>query len=140
MKNNNLGFSLIETSIAVAVAAVLAVIAVPQYNIHVAKTQLAESVSLMDAAKPATTAAIVKKGLCTADGKNLTVTGKYGVLVVSGTVNQTAVKNSKVRMATGCLFTYTVNTTGVSKLIAGKKVVADLFNNGNLSKNASGSK
>ena len=135
MTNKRNGFTLIEATITVAVASILATIAVPQYNIYVAKTQLAESIVLMDSVKPTTVASVVKNGLCTIDGKNLVVDGKYGSLVVSGTVNQTAVKNSKVRMATGCVFTYTANTTGVSKLIAGKTVVADLFNNGTFSKN-----
>ena len=136
MTNKRNGFTLIEATITVAVASILATIAVPQYNIYVAKTQLAESIVLMDSAKPTTIATVVKNGLCTIDGKDQVITGKYGSLVVSGTVNQTAVKNSKVRMATGCVFTYTLNTTGVSKLIAGKTVVADLFNNGTFSKNS----
>jgi type IV pilus assembly protein PilA len=134
--NKQTGFTLIETSIAVGIASILAAIAVPQYNIHIAKTQLAESISLMDAAKPGAAAAVVKQGQCTADGKDLTADGKYGALVVSGTVDPKAIKNSKVRMATGCIFTYTANTAGVSKLIAGKTVVADLFNNGTFSKSA----
>ena len=135
MTNKRNGFTLIEATITVAVASILATIAVPQYNIYVAKTQLAESIVLMDSAKPTTVATVVKNGLCTIDGKDQVITGKYGSLVVSGTVNQTAVKNSKVRMDTGCVFTYTAHATGVSKLIAGKTVVADLFNNGTFSKN-----
>ena len=50
MKNNS-GFTLIELMIVVAIVGILAAVAIPAYQDHVAKTQVAEAVTLAEALK-----------------------------------------------------------------------------------------
>lgn len=51
MPKGSQGFTLIELMIVVAIIGILAAIAVPQYQNYVARTQTAESMVMMDAAK-----------------------------------------------------------------------------------------
>ena len=49
------GFTLIELMIALAIIAILAAIAIPQYNKYVARTQVAEAFALLGPVKQALT-------------------------------------------------------------------------------------
>lgn len=127
------GFTLTEMTVSVAVLSVLAAISIPGYNMYIARQQAAESVVLMDTVKSKTLQNIIKLGKCTESGLNETVAGKYGNLVVSGTASKSAMIDNQILQKTGCIFTYTLKPD-TSSVLSGKTIIADLFNNGSLSK------
>ena len=129
------GFTLTEMAVSVAVLSVLASISIPGYNMYIARQQAAESVVLMDTVKSKTLQNIIKIGKCTEVGTTETLSGKYGNLVVSGTASKTALIDNQVLQKTGCIYTYTLKADA-HRFISGKTIVADLFNNGALSKSA----
>ena len=55
MKRLNLGFTLIELMIAVAIIGILVAVGIPQYQNYVARAQVAEGLSLASGAKTAVT-------------------------------------------------------------------------------------
>lgn len=128
---NTKGFTLIEAVGVVAVIGILAAIATPAYYTKVAKAQASEAFSAIEAEKTTVLKNLMKTQKCQAS----TTTLKYGVLTVSGSASADAVKHPSAQLKTGCVLTYTFNTANVSSRLKGKKVVADVFINGVVSKN-----
>lgn len=129
---NTKGFTLIEAVGVVAVIGILAAIATPAYYTKVAKAQASEAFSAIEAEKTTVLKNLMKTQKCQAS----TTTLKYGVLTVSGSASADAVKHPSAQLKTGCVLTYTFNTANVSSRLKGKKVVADVFINGVLSKSS----
>lgn len=133
MNANQKGFTLIELMIVVAIIGILAAIAIPAYQNYIAKSQVSEAFTLMGGAK-ADVNTNLQSNLCTKGSATPdSVEGKYGTLAISGT----PALNDSPTAATGCTLVYTFKTAGVSSQVSGKKVGADLHNNGTLVKNAS---
>ena len=134
-KQKNLGFTFVESMVAVAITGVLVVLALPMYQTHLAKGQASEAFALMNGAKTDVIESIVKSNSCT-PSTGATINGKYGVLTITGVVNSDALLHPKTLLATGCTFSYKLKSKEVSKLIMNQTIVANLFNNGVLSKDA----
>ena len=92
MKRLNLGFTLIELMIVVAIIGILVAVGIPQYQNYVARAQVAEGLSLASGAKTAVTEYRTTTGEWPADNEAAglahrdTIKGKY---VLRLTVNAT---------------------------------------------------
>lgn len=122
MKNN--GFTTMELVAATAVLSSLVAAAVGGFYWYIPKAQVTDANALITS----TQLELVKniqKGSCTTDGQPLNIAGKYGTLNISGTFAH----RSGGQCLTGCNLTYTFNTNGVSKALAGKKIVLNALHN-----------
>jgi type IV pilus assembly protein PilA len=84
MKNVQKGFTLIELMIVVAIIAILAAIAIPQYQNYVTKSQFSESQTVADGMKTAIAESFTQTGTCPKLGttagfpqNDTSYTGKY---------------------------------------------------------------
>jgi len=103
MKNVQKGFTLIELMIVVAIIAILAAIAIPQYQNYLIRTQVSEGMNLADGAKTAVSEFYNNKGHFPKSGasaglpaKPASTAGKYvsTTLVNGGVITATFSKSS----------------------------------------------
>jgi type IV pilus assembly protein PilA len=125
MKNLQKGFTLIELMIVVAIIAILAAIAIPQYQNYITKSQFSESQTVADGMKTPIVEYFNQTGNCPTVGQGSMATaaasysGKY-------------VNNAAVSGGTGpCVITVTFKgTPSVSTQLSNKTVTFTGTNNG----------
>ena len=126
MKTMQKGFTLIELMIVVAIIAILAAIAIPQYQSYITKSQFSESQTIGDGLKTPIVEYYNQTGSCPGNGQggialNTSYAGKY-----VKQVDATAATN-----ATQCQFQVTFKPTGsVSQPLGGNTVTFTGTNNG----------
>jgi type IV pilus assembly protein PilA len=122
MKNQK-GFTLIELMIVVAIIAILAAIAISQYQDYVAKSQFSEAPSIVDGLKTKIVENFTQTGACPGNG----TVGFQGKASYVGKYVKEAVINGT---APACVITVTFKSTSVAKDLQGKDVVFTGTDNG----------
>lgn len=116
------GFTLIELMIVVAIIAILAAIAISQYQDYVAKAQVSEAFSIADGMKTKVSEAYTQNGDCPANGdvgipSAASIGGKY---IRRTTTAGTATSDG------GCTLTMTFKASSVAKDLTGKDITFTL--------------
>jgi len=132
MKNVQKGFTLIELMIVVAIIAILAAIAIPQYQSYITKTQFSESQTVADGLKTPIVEYYNQTGSCPAVGGPNNTGGSLAANILSYAGKY--VKSASVApnaAATGCDISIIFKPSpSVSKPLDGKTVVISGTNNG----------
>lgn len=109
---NEAGFTLIELMIVVAIIAILAAIAIPQYNDYTARTQLSEAVVLMGGLK-------IPVGEQFANANDASSCALPNTAITQGKY----VASISAAAATPCVITAQMKATGVNGKVASATVV-----------------
>ncbi|MGO4501960.1 MULTISPECIES: pilin [unclassified Dyella] len=105
MKNVQKGFTLIELMIVVAIIAILAAIAIPQYQNYITKSQFSESQTIADGLKTPVVEYFNQTGSCPTNG----TTGFY----LAGSYTGKYVQQTAIAGGNGpCTITATFKSTG----------------------------
>jgi type IV pilus assembly protein PilA len=127
MKNVQKGFTLIELMIVVAIIAILAAIAIPQYQNYIIRTQVSEGMNLADGAKTALSEFYNNKG-------HFPQTNQSAGLAPEGSISGKYVSKVDVHTTPGKIQAFFGNEA--NSKITGKKVVLSAFdNNGSITWN-----
>lgn len=128
-----LGFTLIEVMIVVAIIAILAAIATPIYLDYIIKAQASEAYRLAYGLKNSITTN-VQNGTCFAEGR-ISPSTVEGVDKMTG-IYGTAIIISSTNGLPPCGIQYTFNNSGVSAQVKGKSIVMTVNKDSVLAKDA----
>lgn len=121
------GFTLIELMIVVAIIAVLAGIAIPQYQTYIARSQFAEALSLASGQKVAVTEAFADSGKCP-DNSVAPADGIPHARDIIGGYIQSVTVGGTASPAGGCTIVAAFKDTGISNGLLGKEVTLTMMN------------
>lgn len=132
MKNVQKGFTLIELMIVVAIIAILAAIAIPQYQNYVTKSQFSESQTVADGMKTAIAEYYTQAGQCptlgTTPGFPQTSASYAGKYVATAAINAgTATTGTKM---CDILVTFKSTAGSISSGLSGKTALFQGTDNG----------
>ncbi|HKU17788.1 MAG TPA: pilin [Candidatus Saccharimonadales bacterium] len=132
MKTMQKGFTLIELMIVVAIIAILAAIAIPQYQSYITKSQFSESQTVADGLKTPIVEYYNQAGQCpTVGGANGTA-GSLASNILSYAGKYVASASVVANGTTGCQIQIVFRSTAgsISQPLAGKTVKINGNNNG----------
>ena len=124
------GFTLIELMIIVAIIGILAAVAIPAYQNYIARSELAEALSLTSGMKPAVVENYSMAGICPQNG----TAGNYGMPGSSAISGQYVAKVEVGGFFPTCTIKATMQAAGINVNIQGATLTLKLTdNNGSIS-------
>jgi type IV pilus assembly protein PilA len=131
MKNVQKGFTLIELMIVVAIIAILAAIAIPQYQSYITKSQFSESQTIADGLKTPIVEYFNQTGSCPAVGGANGTNGSLAANILSYSGKYVQSADVGAVGTTGCKITIQFKTSpSVSSPLSTKSVIITGTNNG----------
>ncbi|MBD9653726.1 pilin [Pseudomonas sp. PDM12] len=118
------GFTLIELMIVVAIIGILAAIAIPAYQDYIARSQMAEAMTLTSGLKTNVSEVFSQTGTCPANGAS----GIATATDIKGNYVNQVVTGGTGAAAGGCTIVATMKSTGVSQGVQGKTLTLTLSN------------
>lgn len=131
---SQLGFTLVELMIIIAVVGTLTAIAIPSYQRYIANTQVSETLNIAYGLKTSI-ATNLQNGTCFAD-MSLTASTINGIDSMSGKYGTAVITSAKLGQAP-CGIEYTFRSNGVSNDLQNKTIYFTVSSNGILGKSPS---